>query len=303
MLPAEGAPLVPTIVPPIVTRVAPAGAGLAWWASGWRLFTRSIAMWFGIVLVYVALSVLMSKVPFIGGAAEWLLTPVFLGGIMLGFDALQRGQPVRFAHLFDGFKQQHFVSLLLVGVFNIVLTVAAILFGVVAIASGIDLSGSLSIGSLAADPLQMLRAFGLVSFLAIALGLLVLAVIAMANWFAPSLIVLRNARPLEAMLTSFRACMRNWAPFLVYGVIGIGISVAASLAFVVLTGLLGFSTVLALLDGTASWSSIGVELMSLGAVYVAFLIVIAVVVSGSTYAGYRDTLAADDAPPVPVAGF
>jgi uncharacterized membrane protein len=51
----------------------------------------------------------------------------------------------------------------------------------------------------------------------------------MAFWFAPPLIVLRGDEPVAAMLTSFRACLRNMLPFTVYGLIGIVFIVIASI--------------------------------------------------------------------------
>jgi len=261
------------------------------------MFAAHFAMWLGIALAYVAISALLNKLGYLGSAAEWLLTPVFLGGIMLGFDAVRRGEPLRFSHLFDGFRRQHFVPLLLVGVFNLVLTFIALVVGVAAVASGIDLSASSDLFSIASDPLQVLRAYGLTVFLLIVLALIVATVIAMANWFAPALIVLHEAQPAQAMLASFGALMRNWAAFLVYGAIGIGISVAASIGFVVISALIGFGTIIAIVDGTAGWESIGGGLAALGAAFFTFLIVIAMVTFGSTYSGYRDTLAADASPP------
>ena len=49
----------------------------------------------------------------------------------------------------------------------------------------------------------------------------------MAFWFAPALIVLRGDEPVAAMTTSFRACLRNMSPFLVYGVLGLVFAVIA----------------------------------------------------------------------------
>ena len=40
----------------------------------------------------------------------------------------------------------------------------------------------------------------------------------MAYWFAPALVVLRNDEPVAAMKTSFRACLANMLPMLVYGI-------------------------------------------------------------------------------------
>jgi len=265
------------------------------------MFTAHFATWLGIALAYIAISLLLSRLGYVGNAAEWLLTPVFIGGIMLGCDAARRGERLRFSHLFDGFRRQHFVPLLLVGVFDLALTFVALVVGIAAGAGGIDISGSSNAFNVASDPLQALRAYGFMIFLLTALALVVAAVIAMANWFAPALIVLQDARAAQAMLASFRALLRNWAPFLVYGVIGIGFAIAASLAFVVLTALIGFGTIIAVIEGTAGWESIGVGLASIGAAFIAFLIVIAMVTFGSTYAGYRDTFAPEASAPEPPA--
>ena len=43
----------------------------------------------------------------------------------------------------------------------------------------------------------------------------------MAFWFAPALVVFRGDEPFAAMKTSFRACLRNIPPFLIYGLLGI----------------------------------------------------------------------------------
>jgi hypothetical protein len=172
---------------PIEPRVVAPGAGATWWAEGWRTFTSQIGTWIGIVIVYVVISLLLSKVPYIGGVAQWLLTPVFVGGIMLGCNALDRGERLRVSHLFDGFKGAHFTSLLIVGVFNIVLTAAAVVVAIVIMAAGVGFSGMTNFDQLAADPWRMLGEFGLVALLLLLLALTVLAVIAMANWFAPAL--------------------------------------------------------------------------------------------------------------------
>ena len=73
---------------PIRSRVAAAGAGATWWAEGWRKFRPQMGTWIGIVLVYCVVSLLLSEVPHIGAIADWLLTPVFAGGIMLAIIGL-----------------------------------------------------------------------------------------------------------------------------------------------------------------------------------------------------------------------
>ena len=112
------------------------------------MFRSRIGTWFGIVFVYIVISLLLSSVPRIGTIADWVLTPVFVGGIMLGCDGLRRGEPLRLGHLFDGFKGPYFVPLLLVGVFNVVLCLFAIVIGAVTLAAGIGMSGLLNLANL-----------------------------------------------------------------------------------------------------------------------------------------------------------
>jgi len=41
----------------------------------------------------------------------------------------------------------------------------------------------------------------------------------MAYWFAPTLVLFHDMKAVDAMRLSFFACLRNFLPFLVYGVI------------------------------------------------------------------------------------
>jgi hypothetical protein len=283
--------------PPIKSRVVDAGGGARWWTEGWRMFRSSIGTWVGIVLVYFAISLLLNEVPRIGAIADWILTPVFVGGVMLGCEALRREQPLRVSHLFDGFKGPYFIPLLLVGVFNLVACLLAVVVGGAVLAAGIGMSGLLNLANLPTDLWQMWRTLGFTYLLLIALALIVFAGIAMANWFAPALIVLRDERPLRAMMESLSACMRNWLPFLVYGMIGIGIAIAALVAFASLAGVIGFEAVMAIVDGNANWGTFPLGTGVLAAIFAVLTAVIAAVIFGSTFASYRDTLAADDSAP------
>ena len=71
-----------------------------------------------------------------------------------------------------------------------------------------------------------------VSFLLAMLVVLALAVpLYMALWFAPSLIVFNNMKPIDAMKTSFFACLKNLVPFLFYGVITLVLCFIAAIPF------------------------------------------------------------------------
>jgi uncharacterized membrane protein len=53
----------------------------------------------------------------------------------------------------------------------------------------------------------------------------------MALWFAPCLILFNDAQPVQALSQSFRACLKNIIPFLVYGVLLTIIFVVAAIPF------------------------------------------------------------------------
>jgi hypothetical protein len=117
----------------------------------------------------------------------------------------------------------------------------------------------------------------------------------MLNWFAPALVALRGATAVAAMKASFLSCLRNWVPFLVYGLIAIAAFVAAVFLFVGLAFVFG--------AGTLFSGDVGSWLAAAAVLFAFFLFAIAVValvfgpvVFGSTYAGYKDTLSHDDAP-------
>ena len=280
-------------------RVVAAGRGASWWAAGFSLFTASFWTWIGIMVIYIIITVLISAVPYVGSVGHWLLSPVFMGGLMLGCRALDRGEPLRVAHLFEGFQGTHFVPLMIIGAVNIAITLGIAALAVVGVAGSLKLADLATIGS-GGDPFDALtRSLGDAGGASLLMSLLVLvfiAVFAMLNWFAPALVALQGTTAVDAMKRSFVACLRNWVPFLVYGLIAVGVLVAAVLAFGAIALALGAGTLFGGGAGsTGSWIAMAAVL------FVLFLLALAVValfvgpvVFGSTYAGYKDTLARDD---------
>ena len=279
-------------------QVVDAGRGAAWWGEGLRLFASSFWTWIGIMVIYIVISMLVNAVPYVGTLGHWLLTPVFMGGLMIGCAALDRGEPLRVAHLFEGFQGAHFVPLMIIGAVNIALALAIGAIAAVGVMGSMKLVDMGRLGT-DGDPLGMLlgsaqsiTGTGLLMTLVV---LVIVTAFAMLNWFAPALVALRGATAVDAMKASFLSCLRNWVPFLVYGLIAIAAFVAAVLVFGGLAFMFGAGT---LFSGDAgSW------LAAAALFFAFFLFAVAVValvfgpvVFGSTYAGYKDTLSQDDAP-------
>jgi len=92
-----------------------AGQGAAWWGESWRVFCAAPAVWVGIFVLFIVVSIALVLVPLVGSLVHTVLLPVMAGGVMLGCDALARGEPLRIGHLFEGFQGGRFAPLCLLG--------------------------------------------------------------------------------------------------------------------------------------------------------------------------------------------
>ena len=274
-------------------RVVEASRGTRWWAQGWQTFTSNLWTWIGIMVIYFIIIVLISVIPFVGDVGHSLLAPVFFGGLMLGCRAIHRGEPLRVAHLFEGFQGAHFVPLLIIGAIDIGLTllIAAIVTG--GVFGGTSMMDTLR--SSGTDPFGMMSrsmaTIGFSGFLAMLAGLLIAAVMGTLNWFAPALVVLHGAKSIDAMKTSFVTCWRNWLPFLVYGLVAIAVMLVVGAIFVAVAIAFFWQGIAGSGEGFAALIGLAFLCMM---VFALAALVIGPVAFGSTYAAYRDTLASDD---------
>ena len=212
-------------------RTVGAGQGAAWWGEGWRLFTPAVGVWLLIWVILVGLY-LVAAFTVVGSLVMDVLLPVFAGGLMLGCRALDRGNPLTLGHLFAGFSQRT-RPLVVVGLIYTALSILIMLLvaGMMVALFGVAIFGML-IG--AVDPSQTGIALDS-AVVAVLLGvlfiLLLLVPLVMAVWFAPALVMLGGLSAAAAMTASFRGCVRNIVPFLLYSLIGLGLAIVASIPF------------------------------------------------------------------------
>ena len=199
-------------------RVA-ADHGPHWFGRGWELFKMSPGAFVGIWAILAVVSVGTSLIPLAGGLVSILVQPIMIGGFMTACRAADRDEPVRVSFAFSAFST-HPGRLAVLGLLQFAAyLVLGLVGGVIAVAMlGPDPKHSML------DPSQLFPLFTVV-VIAIVVGFL----LAMANWFAPALIVLQEIGPLEAVRMSFLSCTKNVTAFLLYGLLGIGLAIAASL--------------------------------------------------------------------------
>jgi uncharacterized membrane protein len=203
-------------------RRVPAGNAIGWLAGGWELFKQAPGIWIGMIIIWsVIFTVLLmlSAIPAVTLLAYpvcYMLAPVLMGGFMLGCRALDDGDELTVGYLFAGFSN-HFGNLLLVGLLYLV--------------------GAIAIGFLMMVLIggSFMTAFagGQVSpwavLLPVLLGAALSIPLAMAVWYAPALVVLNEVAPFEAMKASFFTSIRNFVPFLLYGLVVFVLAIVATL--------------------------------------------------------------------------
>ncbi len=205
------------------SRVVDAGRGWEWIVSGFALFKKQPGMWILFFVVYAVFSILLGFVPLLGGLVNMLLYPVFAAGMMLGCRALDTGGELEIEHFFAGFKRNTsnlmILGLLMLVALIVILVPAMLLVGGAGFFAGTH-------GGVAGY-----TALGMTMVLTMLVVLAASVPVYMALWFAPALVVFRDMKPMEALKTSFLACLKNIVPFLLYGVIALALCVIAAIPF------------------------------------------------------------------------
>jgi hypothetical protein len=216
-------------------RQVPAGNGTRWWGDAWRLmFNRGAAgLWIGMCVVAVFLLLALRIVPVLGSLASQIGSFILSGGLMLAARKTDEGTRPAFGDLFAGFGPS-LGNLMLGGLLVMVamllvyaaLALAGLGAAITAVSGGF---GSLLGGGIGLSGL--LTGIGIAALLLILSFLLLLVPIMMAAWLAPALIVLKHQQPMEALKSSLAACWANLGALTVYGLVGIGFAIAASISF------------------------------------------------------------------------
>lgn len=205
-----------------------AGRGLSWISEGFGFFREAVGGWLAICLVGFVVLVVVSLLPIVN-ILSGLLSYVWIGGLMLACKSQDDNEGVSVAHLFAGF-QNRFGSLVLLSVIYLVITIA-----IFAVAFGSVYAEMFALGMQGADPDEFNNLIlddplgSLV--LPFLLALLVFVPAIMAFWFAPALIVINDLSVTQAMKMSFMGCLKNVAPYLLYGVVMLVLFFVASIPF------------------------------------------------------------------------
>jgi hypothetical protein len=215
-----------TAAAPAAPRAVDAGRGISWWSDAWTLFTKSAGLWIVLALIMLVIFVVLGFIPVLGSVATTLALPPFTAGWLLAARKVDGGGTPEVIDLFAGFRQR-LTPLLVVGALMLAAGVVILLA-----AGALGLGGMIGLiagggHQSAAGIMASLGAGMLALLVALALGLLV----TMAVWFAPALVVFRDAAPVDALKQSFSACLKNIVPFLLYSILYLVAAIVASIPF------------------------------------------------------------------------
>ncbi|MDQ3195931.1 MAG: hypothetical protein M3Q32_06065, partial [Pseudomonadota bacterium] len=80
------------------------GRGWQWIIEGFGLFRKNPLIWIVLSAALFAIAVGLGLIPVLGPLVFYLLSPIFLAGLMLACRALEKGDEIEIAHLFAGFR-------------------------------------------------------------------------------------------------------------------------------------------------------------------------------------------------------
>ena len=188
--------------------------GYRWFTEGIKLFLSQPWPWLALVGMTLLLLLMLSFLPLLGLAVIFALLPGIAAGFMFASrDALAQ-QRITFNHLSAGFKVAPKPLLAVGGLAFAVFFLALIL---ITIGWREQFMALVNLAqSPASDQEALFRALNELTIPSI-ITLAVMLVIATATWFAPGLVVFRQIKPAAAIALSFKACLKNFGPFLVYG--------------------------------------------------------------------------------------
>ncbi len=191
-----------------------AGQGIEWIKMGFRQLFAAPGPWFlGILALYGAL-ILGAVIPLLNilmVIASPFMNPIILGGFFAAGEAQARTGKFPVGVVFDGFRRRT-AQLLAVG--GLVLVASIVILGIgFVLAGGPALFGAITAGG--GEPPADFVGKMVLAYLVV---LLLFVPVMMAAWFAPPLVMFNNLGAVEAMQQSFNACLKNFVPFLLYGV-------------------------------------------------------------------------------------
>lgn len=197
-------------------RAVDAGEGINWISQAWAMVKEKLGMWVLINIIFFAVILVVSMIPFINFFVSFI-TPILIGGIIAISEKQRKTGEVEIGLLFAGF-QQKFGTLFAVGAINFGISliggIIAIMIGGTALLS-IMLEMSQG-GQVSPETIMALSGSFFYIFVIMAVAGLVGAAM---TWFAPALIMNHDFKVGAAISASLKAVSKNILPGILFFVV------------------------------------------------------------------------------------
>jgi len=200
------------------------GHGWSWFTCGFRLFARSPGRWMLVSAVVFVLVYVLSRIPVLGGLAFAFLWPVMTAGLLHAAHAADAQRAIDVGNLFYAWRDTTKRNRLLwLGAVALAVSIATAVVMVMVFSATHNRPLAIEGG------IEALNAMGPPVLLAMLIVFSVQLVATMALIYAIPLVMFRDIGVNDAIRSSFRACMRNALPLLVFGAVYTVAAVVASL--------------------------------------------------------------------------
>lgn len=202
-----------------------AGRGVTWLVDGFSFFSRDWLAWIGLAILMILLTTVSSAIPVINILVP-VITPIFVGGLMLACKQQDDGGEITIAAAFSGFSNNA-IQLALIGLAYLLSTIAIFIIMIILV---IIIVGDIAAFSeLSAENPDIILKHAINLLLAALIGLSLYLPVVMALWFSPALVVFNKLSAIQAMIASMKGCVLNVLPFLLYGILAMLFMILATL--------------------------------------------------------------------------
>jgi uncharacterized membrane protein len=213
--------------------------GAAWLAESFKLFKQAPFAWVSLCAGWIAITLALLLIPFIGTVIANLLQPVFFASFAIAAYKQSVGEPIVMGDLFAGFRR-NMRALVNLGV---ILLLAEI--GILALMALMGLPTAGTGGEARVTITEYVQLFQGKEWI-LAGGFLLTALVKGALWFASPLIAFHGMSTVQAIRWSVYAAISNIGAMIVYGMALLGLFFLAlipwALGLIVAIPLMAIST-------------------------------------------------------------
>jgi hypothetical protein len=254
--------------------IVPARTGMLWVKLGVQTFFRQPLAMSGLFFMFMAIMSIATLVPLVGAALALGLLPGATLGLMAATREAGKGKFPMPSILISAFRagQQRVQAMLVLGALYAVGFL--LVMGISALFDGGTFAKLYLVGGKISR--EVVTTPGFQTAMWVAVGLYV--PLSLLFWHAPALVHWHGVPPLKSLFFSMVACMRNFWALTVFGLVWLGVFMAAGLVITVFAALIGSPQVV-------------------GVAMVPAALLMAAMFFTSIYYTFRDSFSADEATP------